>query len=89
MKIAKARLKDALRSYMLRPVVRSVEMDEPLEYLTEMRQVVILFINVITSNISKRGLIALVNTTYRLVCQYVSICNFDSNARRFLKNNIF
>nr|XP_034172604.1 adenylate cyclase type 10-like isoform X1 [Osmia lignaria] len=70
-KIAKARLKDALRSYMLRPVVRSVEMDEPLEYLTEMRQVVILFINVITSNISKRALIALVNATYKLVGQIV------------------
>nr|XP_012152584.1 PREDICTED: LOW QUALITY PROTEIN: adenylate cyclase type 10-like [Megachile rotundata] len=70
-KIARARLKDALRSYMLRPVVRSVEMDEPLEYLTEMRQVVILFINVITSNVGKRTLIALVNATYKQVCQIV------------------
>ncbi|XP_067203728.1 adenylate cyclase type 10-like [Linepithema humile] len=58
-KVAKAQLKDSLRSYMLRPVIRSVEMDEPLEHLTEMRQVVILFINVITKNISKHGLILL------------------------------
>ncbi|XP_015436066.1 PREDICTED: adenylate cyclase type 10-like [Dufourea novaeangliae] len=70
-KIAKARLKDALRSYMLRPVIRSVEMDEPLEYLTEMRQVVILFINVLTSTVGKRTLISLVNSAYKLVCKIV------------------
>lgn len=68
-KIAKARLKGALKSYMLRPVIRSVEMDEPLEYLTEMRQVVILFINVITSNVDKHTLILLVDSAYKLVCK--------------------
>ncbi|XP_076763166.1 adenylate cyclase type 10 [Xylocopa sonorina] len=70
-KIGKARLKGALKSYMLRPVIRSVEMDEPLEYLTEMRQVVILFINVVTSDVGKKALITLVNATYKLVCQVV------------------
>ncbi|XP_043251737.1 adenylate cyclase type 10-like [Colletes gigas] len=70
-KIARARLKDALRSYMLRPVIRSVEMDEPLEYLTEMRQVVILFVNVITTNVDKRTLISLVDSSYKLVCKIV------------------
>ncbi|XP_033367042.1 adenylate cyclase type 10-like [Bombus vosnesenskii] len=70
-KAAQACLKEALRSYMLRPVIRSTEMDEPLEYLTEMRQVVILFINVITSNVGKKQLIALVNFAYKLVCKIV------------------
>ncbi|XP_026826225.1 adenylate cyclase type 10-like [Ooceraea biroi] len=70
-KVAKAHLKDALRSYLLRPVVRSIEMDEPLEHLTEMRQVVIVFINVITANIEKKGLISLVNEAYKLVCGIV------------------
>lgn len=70
-KVAKAQLKDSLRSYMLRPVIRSVEMDEPLEHLTEIRQVVILFINVITKNIDKHRLISLVNTAYKLVCGYL------------------
>ncbi|XP_076659700.1 adenylate cyclase type 10 [Halictus rubicundus] len=70
-KIAKARLKDVLRSYMLRPVIRSVEMDEPMEYLTEMRQVVILFINVLTSTVGKKTLITLVNSAYKLVCRIV------------------
>ncbi|XP_076682511.1 LOW QUALITY PROTEIN: adenylate cyclase type 10 [Andrena cerasifolii] len=70
-KIAKARLKNALQSYMLRPVIRSVEMDEPLEYLTEMRQVVILFINVVTGTVGKRTLISFVNSAYKLVCKTV------------------
>lgn len=54
---------------MLRPVIRSVEMDEPLEYLTEMRQVVILFINVITIDAYKQELVSLVNIVYKCVCQ--------------------
>ncbi|XP_076237951.1 adenylate cyclase type 10 [Calliopsis andreniformis] len=74
-KVAKAYLKDALRCYMLRPVIRSVEMDEPLEYLTEMRQVVILFINVITLSVGRRTLISLVNSAYKLVCKIVAAMN--------------
>ncbi|KAK2576827.1 hypothetical protein KPH14_005461 [Odynerus spinipes] len=70
-KVAKARLKDSLRSYMLRPVIRSVEMDEPLEYLTEMRQVVIVFVNAVTSELHKRKLVALVDIAYKLVCRIV------------------
>lgn len=68
-KAAKERLKDSLRSYMLRPVIRSVEMDESLEHLTEMRQVVILFINIITTVIDNEGLISLVNAAYKIVCR--------------------
>ncbi|XP_071646995.1 adenylate cyclase type 10 [Temnothorax longispinosus] len=70
-RIAKERLKDSLRSYMLRPVIRSVEMDEPLEHLTEMRQVVILFINVITTVMDNEELISLVSAAYKLVCGVV------------------
>lgn len=68
-KAAESHLKGALKSYMLRPVIRSVEMDEPLEYLTEMRQVVILFINVITIDAYKQELVSLVNIVYKCVCQ--------------------
>ena len=68
MKAARAQLKDLLRCYIPRPVIRSVELDEPLEHLTEMRQVVILFINVITVDVFKARLISLVNAAYKLVC---------------------
>ncbi|XP_046753179.1 LOW QUALITY PROTEIN: adenylate cyclase type 10-like [Diprion similis] len=69
-KVAKAHMKNALRCYMIRPIVHAVEMDEPIEYLTEMRQVVILFINIIT-NVSQKKLIRLVDTAYRIVCGIV------------------
>lgn len=68
-KVAKTQLKDVLKSYMIRPVIRSVEMDEPLEHLTEMRQVVIVFINVITTDVDKKKLISLVNEAFKMVCE--------------------
>ncbi|KAI4504143.1 hypothetical protein M0802_000614 [Mischocyttarus mexicanus] len=71
MEVSKAQLKNALRSYMLKPVIRSVEMDEPLEYLTEMRQVVIVFVNAVISEMRKRQLIKLVDAAYKLVCRIV------------------
>jgi len=67
-KAAKAHLKDALKSYLIKPVIRSVEMNEPLDHLTEMRQVVIVFMNIITMDIEKEDLISLVKETYRIVC---------------------
>ncbi|XP_043285633.1 adenylate cyclase type 10-like [Venturia canescens] len=70
-KAAKHRLKSQLQSYMLPPVVRSVEHDEPIEYLTEMRQVVIVFVNVVTSRVSKTKLILIVDAAYKLVCGIV------------------
>ncbi|KYN02894.1 Adenylate cyclase type 10 [Cyphomyrmex costatus] len=70
-KAAKEGLKDSLRSYMLRPVIRSVEMDDPLEHLTEMRQVVILFINIVTTVMDNEELISLVSAAYKLVCGVV------------------
>lgn len=67
--VTKQRIKNQLGSYMLWPVIRSVELDEPLEHLTEIRQVVIVFVNVITTNIRKTKLISLANTAYKIVCQ--------------------
>jgi adenylate cyclase 10 len=66
---AEAKLKTELRSYMLRPVIRSVDMDEPLEYLTEIRQVVIIFVNVITEETNRKTLIKLINSTFLFVCR--------------------
>ena len=53
---------------MLPPVVRSVDLNEPIEYLTEMRQVVIVFVNAITKNVGKKKLIQLINVAYKMVC---------------------
>nr|KAF7425239.1 hypothetical protein H0235_007677 [Vespula pensylvanica] len=69
--IAKAHLKDSLRSYMLRPVIRSVEMEEPLEYLNEMRQVVIVFVNATINEKRKRQMMKLIDAAYKIVCRIV------------------
>ncbi|KAF7401323.1 hypothetical protein HZH68_007143 [Vespula germanica] len=69
--IAKAQLKDSLRSYMLRPVIRSVEMDEPLEYLNEMRQVVIVFVNATLNEKRRRQMMKLIDAAYKIVCRIV------------------
>lgn len=68
-KAAKAKINNELRSYIQRPVVRSVEMDEPLEYLTEIRQVVIVFVNIITEEMNRKTLIKLVNAAFLFVCR--------------------
>ncbi|XP_011066002.1 PREDICTED: adenylate cyclase type 10-like, partial [Acromyrmex echinatior] len=67
-KAAKEGLKDLLRCYML----RQEKGGEPLEYLTEMRQVVILFINIITTVMDNKQLVSLVDRAYKLVCGVVS-----------------
>lgn len=75
---AKTGLRDKLRSYLLRPVIRAVEIGEPLHYLTEMRQVVIVFVNVITSEVEKKKLILLVDKAYQHVCKYAAKTNLYS-----------
>lgn len=42
---ARMKLKGELRRFIIAPVVRGIDASEPLEYLTEIRQVAILFIN--------------------------------------------
>ncbi|XP_034941494.1 adenylate cyclase type 10-like [Chelonus insularis] len=70
-KVAKNRLKNELKSYMLRPVIHSVDLDEPLEHLAEIRQVVIVFINIVTDIIGRKKLIVLVNKSFQLICKIV------------------
>lgn len=66
---AKLKLAPQLKSYILRPVIRSVDMDEPLDYLTEIRQVVIVFVNVISKTMNRKTLIKFVNSAYVFICR--------------------
>ncbi|KAK9746114.1 Adenylate and Guanylate cyclase catalytic domain [Popillia japonica] len=65
----KMRLKEDLRKYIIPPVMRGIDMDEPLEYLTEMRQIVILFINVVTKRMPINDFVNLIDTCYKIVCR--------------------
>lgn len=68
---ARLKLKEDLRKFIIGPVMRGIDLDEPLEYLTEMRQIVILFINVVTHKTDIDTFIRLVNKAYIEVCSYV------------------
>lgn len=48
---------DYLSNFIIRPVWRIIEVDEPLEYLTEMRQVIVVFVNVVLEKTSMSNLI--------------------------------
>lgn len=58
-----------LKKFIIPPVKRAVELGEALENLTEMRQVVIVFINVLTRVFSMKQLEYLVEDAYNTVCE--------------------
>ncbi|XP_045537580.1 adenylate cyclase type 10-like [Papilio machaon] len=58
----------ALRRFMLRPILRAVDNDEPMNFLAEVRHVLIVFINIITKTVTADILISVVDAAYRKVC---------------------
>ncbi|XP_068895089.1 adenylate cyclase type 10-like isoform X2 [Tenebrio molitor] len=65
------KIKEALRRFIIAPVMKSIDMDEPFEYLTEMRQAVIVFINVISYKLETEDTVTLADRTYKTVCSVV------------------
>jgi adenylate cyclase 10 len=66
------KIKEALRRFIIAPVMKSIDMDEPFEYLTEMRQAVIVFINVISYKLETEDTVTLADRTYKTVCRFLS-----------------
>lgn len=61
---------DSLRRFILAPVMRGIEAEEPLEYLTEIRQVVILFINCkVEGGLAAHVGLDVSNEVYTAVCK--------------------
>ncbi|KAJ8717345.1 hypothetical protein PYW08_005744 [Mythimna loreyi] len=56
-----------LRRFMATPVLRAVDNEEPMEFLTEVRRVVVVFLNIITRTVTDDALIELVDAVYKLV----------------------
>ncbi|XP_044255355.1 adenylate cyclase type 10-like [Tribolium madens] len=61
-----------LNPFIVRPVQSQVEEKQPIEYLTEMRQVTIQFINIVPTTFQDSKLVPMVNTAYQIVCKIVS-----------------
>ena len=60
-----------IRKFMIRPVLTQVDAHQPLEYLTEMRQVSILFVTLKPRDCSFTQLITIVNNSYQITCGIV------------------
>ncbi|XP_044263925.1 adenylate cyclase type 10-like isoform X1 [Tribolium madens] len=65
------KIKECLRRFIIAPVMKSIDMDEPFEYLTEMRQAVIVFINVISYKLQTDETVVLADQTFKIVCRVV------------------
>lgn len=53
------------------PLLRAVDNDEPLEFLTEVRRVVVVFLNIVTKAVTENVLIGIVDTAYKRVSRCV------------------
>ncbi|XP_053615027.1 adenylate cyclase type 10-like [Plodia interpunctella] len=62
----------ALRRFMVTPVLRAVDNDEPMDFLTEVRRVVVVFLNIITRTVTEDVLINIVDNVYKFVCSLAS-----------------
>lgn len=60
-----------LRPFIIKPVQEQVEGNQPLDYLTEMREVTIQFINIVPASFQEHKLTAMVNSAYQIVCNII------------------
>lgn len=54
-----------LKSFIIKPLLRSIEADESIELLTEMRNVVIVFANFVVRKSKSEEIVELVNGIYK------------------------
>lgn len=60
-----------LRRFMVTPVLRAVDNDEPMDFLTEIRNVVVVFLNIKTQTVTEHVLISIVDSVFKTVCKLV------------------
>lgn len=67
--LTNTKMQSFLRRFIIPPLMNSIEIDEPLEYLTEMRQVVIVFVNLMVKLKSKLEIISTVDQAYKTLTE--------------------
>ncbi|KAF2896008.1 hypothetical protein ILUMI_10155 [Ignelater luminosus] len=60
-----------MKPFIIKPVQEQIEEKQPLEYLTEMREVTIQFINIVPKTFYEPKLVVMVNSAYQIVCSIV------------------
>lgn len=54
---------------MIPTLDKAIKLNEPIEHLNEMRQVVIVFVNLVTDDIGDAQLIDVANETFKEICK--------------------
>ncbi|KAM3962169.1 adenylate cyclase type 10-like [Aphomia sociella] len=60
-----------IRKFMIRPLLTQIDAHQPLEFLTEMRQVSVLFITLKPRECPFQQLVTIVNNAYEITCEIV------------------
>lgn len=60
-----------IRPFIIKPVQEQVDENQPLEYLTEMREVTIQFINIVPSTFDESELVIMVDSAYQIICNII------------------
>ncbi|CAG9793301.1 unnamed protein product [Diatraea saccharalis] len=60
-----------IRKFIIRPVLTQVDAHQPLEYLTEMRQVSVLFVTLKPRDCPSLQLVTIINNSYEITCEIV------------------
>ncbi|XP_046142144.1 adenylate cyclase type 10-like [Osmia bicornis bicornis] len=71
------RLGNLLKTYMLKPVLKEIDNEEPLEYLTEVRNITVVSVNIVPGKCSIYELISLVDEAFKTIQRYSIIENYS------------
>lgn len=58
----------SLRRFMIKPILNAIDTQEPLEFLTEMRQIVTVFLNIVLRTKDMLEVIDEINSIFTSLC---------------------
>ncbi|KAL3270909.1 hypothetical protein HHI36_021417 [Cryptolaemus montrouzieri] len=61
------RVQDDLSKFLMSPVMHALDVEEPIDSLMEVRQVVIMFVNIVTRKISPIATVDIINQCYEII----------------------
>lgn len=69
-----SRLKESMRRFIIKPIMDAIDLGESLDYLTEVRYVATIMLDIILTDVDRPGMVLKVaNQIYKCVCRYQQI----------------
>ncbi|KAL0275783.1 UNVERIFIED_CONTAM: hypothetical protein PYX00_003531 [Menopon gallinae] len=69
--VTKRELSSDLRTFLIPSVIQQIDADLPMEYLSEMRNISIMFINIVPNKLHTNALIDMVDKAFVIICSLV------------------